>query len=72
MSPAGLLSKDRRFSRRVHKGQFIGESLALSLNDGPIFLRFLRAINNLDRLPRCNMQVLAGTEDPVQHAAYGA
>jgi hypothetical protein len=69
---AGLLSQDRRFSRRVHKCQFVGESFALSLNDGPIFLCFLLAINNLDRLPRCNMQVLAGTEDPVQHAAYGA
>jgi len=33
---------------------------------------YLRAIDDLDRLPRCNMQVLAGAEDPVQHAAYGA
>ena len=42
------------------------------LNNSPIFLRFLRAVDNLDRLPRCGMQVLAGTEDPIQHAAYGA
>ena len=56
----------------IHQRQLIGESLTLSLNDSAIFLRFFRAIDNLDRLPRCNMQVLAGTEDPVQHAAYGA
>ena len=59
VSPAGLLSEDRSFSRRVHQGQLIRESLTLSLNDSPIFLRFLRAVDNLDRLPRCNMQVLA-------------
>jgi hypothetical protein len=48
-------------------GSVIRESLTLPLNDSPIFLRFLRAVANLDRLPRCDMQVLAGTEDPIQH-----
>jgi hypothetical protein len=29
-------------------------------------------IDDFDRLPNCNMPALAGTEDPVQHAANGA
>ena len=41
VSPAGLLSEDRSFSRRVHQGQLVGKSFTLSLNDGPIFLGFL-------------------------------
>ena len=71
-SRGDVSSQDRRLARRVHKGQFVGEPFTLPLNDGSIFLSFLRTINDLDRLPRRNMQVLARTEDPVQHAAYGA
>ena len=53
--PAGLLPKDRSFSRRVHQGQLIRESLTLSPNDSAIFLRFFRTIDDLDRLPYRNM-----------------
>jgi hypothetical protein len=38
--PAGLLSKDRSFPRRVHQGQLVGKPLALSNNDRPIFFGF--------------------------------
>jgi hypothetical protein len=65
-------SQDRRFARRVHKGEFVRESLTLSLNDSAIFFRFCRMIDDFDRLPYRNMPALAGAEDPVQHAAYGA
>src|SRR5215831_17617576 len=65
--PLGLSSKDCSFSRCVHEGQFIGESLALSHNDGPIVLGFLGA-----RLPCCNMAVFPGAEYTVQDAADGA
>ena len=55
-----------------HQRQFVAESLTLSLNDSAAFLYLFRAIDCLDRLPRCNMQVLARAEHPVQHAAYSA
>ena len=59
-------------SRREHQRQLVGESFTLSLNDSAIFLRFFRAVDYLDRLPRCNMPVLLRAEDSVQHSAYGA
>jgi len=52
-------------SRRPHQGQFVGESLTLTHNDSSIFLCFLRMIDDLDRLPGGDMQVLAGAEDAV-------
>ena len=46
-------------SRRKHERQLVGESFTLSLNDSAIFLRFFRAIDYLDRLPRCNVPILS-------------
>src|ERR1022692_284125 len=65
-------TQDGGLSRCEHQRQFVAESLTLSLNDNAAFLHLFRAIDYLDRLPRCNMQVLARAEHPVQHAAYSA
>src|ERR1039457_6524640 len=69
---AEVSTQDGGLSRREHQRQFVAESLTLSLNDSAAFLYLFRAIDCLDRLPPCNMQVLARAEHPVQHAAYSA
>ena len=59
-------------SRREYQRQLVRESLTLSLNESAVVLYLFRAIDYFDRLPSCNMQVLARSEDPVQHAAHSA
>ena len=49
-------------SRRERQCQLVGESFPLSLNDAAVFLDLFRAIDNLDRLPRRDMQVLGAVE----------
>ena len=62
----------RGFAGSEDNRQFIRESFTFSDSDSAIFFRLLRSIHDLDCLPRCNMQVLARTEDSVQQSAYGA